>query len=440
MVDHAELQTALGPQIIRDIPPLQLILAARHDEESCVRPGDHPVKEARLDIGLQHDPLLARDGSVGRVGERLHPGEFLFQRAQCLLFPLRLIQNSVIGVEAGSSVLACLFGASLFGLQVLLLFQEQLFRRKLFVPFQLLFQLGELSSEQVYRFPAASKLLFCGVDLLLQRLQKRFKFFLSAGRLFRAPVGKGSGQLGDLSLQLHKARLCRRKFSLFAPPGVFRLLQRLLVCRDQRLQLRVPVDLFLCFAKLLSECLKLFPKALLFRRQFPYSLLGFRQTDLLFQMLPHLLELAVSPAVLFPRGSKLLFGRLQLFLNLSDLSGQICHGALRLCLRGKLQHHLPDLLRQTLGLRPEVGAVLFLLLQLRLLCGQFFLRFRKLCGKRLPAFIPFLFVPETALQFVQIRSAAPDLLRQNRRDLFGGLRSEQCPAPLLCLFLTGIEL
>ena len=176
VIDHAELQAALRPKVIRDVPPLQLILSARHDEESCVRPGDHPVKEARLDIGLQHDSLLARDGSVGRVGERLQPGEFIFQ-----LFELRsLFQDaapgSAIGVQPQKEI-------GVQPAQLLLLFGEPLalFPQRLSVRFlcrrQLFCQLSDTSFQRrADRLSPALRFLGPGQGLpdpLLRPLQPR---------------------------------------------------------------------------------------------------------------------------------------------------------------------------------------------------------------------------------------------------------------------------
>ena len=101
MVDHVQLQAALAAVVLRLPAAFELILTARHDQQTDIGALKDPVKEGHLDVGLQGDLFLAWKIAVDRIGQGPHPGIPLLQLLQvCRLF-LHLLQRGLVGHKAG---------------------------------------------------------------------------------------------------------------------------------------------------------------------------------------------------------------------------------------------------------------------------------------------------------------------------------------------------
>ena len=101
VVDDIQLQAALAAVVLCLNTPLQLVLSAGHHHEPGVGPGDDAVKIGHLDIGLQHDLLLAADVAVGGVRQRPDPGPLLLRLLQVPALLFQVFQGRLVAADAG---------------------------------------------------------------------------------------------------------------------------------------------------------------------------------------------------------------------------------------------------------------------------------------------------------------------------------------------------
>ena len=78
MVDHVQLQPALAAVVGGFLFADELVLPSRHRQQPCVGALEDAVEEHRLDVGLQHNLLLAAEVPVGCIGEAFHHDQLFF--------------------------------------------------------------------------------------------------------------------------------------------------------------------------------------------------------------------------------------------------------------------------------------------------------------------------------------------------------------------------
>ena len=67
MIDDIHFKTTLTAVVIGLYTPLELVLPAGHNHESCICSGKDAIKIGYLDIGLKHNLFFAAQIAVGGI-------------------------------------------------------------------------------------------------------------------------------------------------------------------------------------------------------------------------------------------------------------------------------------------------------------------------------------------------------------------------------------
>ena len=99
VVDDIKLQTGLGLPVVRYAAALELVLTARHDEQTSVCTLKDTIKEGHLDIGFERDLVFSGKCAVRRLRQHAQPAILPFQPFQLVRLVPHARKCSLIGVR-----------------------------------------------------------------------------------------------------------------------------------------------------------------------------------------------------------------------------------------------------------------------------------------------------------------------------------------------------
>ena len=251
MVHDVQFQTALGT-VGGALPTLQVVLSAGHLPQAQIGPVQDPVEIGGLDIGLQHDLLLAAEIAAGGLRQGLHPAIAAVQLFQPGALGLDVLHGGGVCGDPGVDGLLsfCQTGLPAGDLPPLRLQGVQVFLRKLC---QLRLQLVQGRNDLHQFLVPCGESCFCIGEGLLHIQQLLLLTAEEGCSLGLAAQGQALFLLLQLTAQLLDRGGEGCQVFLCAGQGRLTGAQCLLLAGDQTVQLQPPLLLLFCQTDLGGE-------------------------------------------------------------------------------------------------------------------------------------------------------------------------------------------